>query len=104
MRSPTPGLDGYRGQVYAFSGRRAEAQAEISRLVAQSKERYVSAYDIATIHAALGDRDPVFAWLDRALIERSQLIGWLPWDPVFDGIREDVRYAPLVQRLIPRSD
>lgn len=104
VRSPTPGLAGYRGQVYAFAGRRAEALAEISRLVAQSKERYVSAYDIATIHAALGDADQVFVWLDRALTERSQLIGWLPWDPVFDGIREDVRYGPLVQRLVPHED
>lgn len=104
VRSPTPGLDGYRGQAYAFSARRAEAQAEVSRLVAQSKQRYVSAYDIATIHAALGDRDQLFAWLDRALIERSQLIAWLPWDAVFDGIRDDARYSALVQRLVPRAD
>ncbi|MDP9197598.1 MAG: hypothetical protein M3O07_00065 [Pseudomonadota bacterium] len=57
------------------------------------------AYDIATIYAALGETDETFDWLARAFEERSQLIGWLQWDAVFDGIRTDARYAPLVKRL-----
>ena len=57
------------------------------------------AYDIATIHASLGNADQTFEWLERAFEERSQLIHWLPWDAVFDGIRTDARYAPLVARL-----
>ncbi|HEX5764113.1 MAG TPA: hypothetical protein VFY27_00990 [Woeseiaceae bacterium] len=61
-------------------------------------------YDISTIYAALGDVDETFSWLERALEERSQLIGWLPWDPVFDGIRSDPRYDNLVRRLnLPAS-
>lgn len=94
-----PGSAAYRGQIFALSGRRAEAQQELERLQALSKQRYVSAYDIATIHAALGETDETFDWLGRAFEERSQLIGWLPWDAVFDGIRSDARYAPLVDRL-----
>ena len=102
--SPAPGSAAYRGQIYALSGRRVEAEAEVEQLIARSAERYVSAYDISTIYAALGDVDETFSWLERALEERSQLIGWLPWDPVFDGMRSDPRYDNLVRRLnLPAS-
>jgi hypothetical protein len=90
---------GYVGQIHALSGRRAEALAEIESLVALSSDRYVPAYDIATIYAALGDVEQTFVWLERAFEDRSPLIGWLAWDPVFDGIRSDQRYTALVQRL-----
>lgn len=97
--SPAPGSAAYLGQIYALSGRRSDAEAEVEQLIARSEERYISAYDISTIYAALGDVDETFSWLERAFEERSQLIGWLPWDPVFDGIRSDPRYDILVRRL-----
>jgi DNA-binding winged helix-turn-helix (wHTH) protein/TolB-like protein/tetratricopeptide (TPR) repeat protein len=99
VASPTAGGMGYRGQIHALSGRRAEALAEIERLVALSKERYVPAYDVATIYAALGDVDQTFIWLERAIDDRSALIGWIVWDEIFDGIRNDPRYPALVERL-----
>lgn len=101
VSSLTPGSEAYRGQAYALAGRRRDAEAEIERLVAESQRRYVSAYDICTIHAALGNRDETFDWLERAVDERSQLIGWLPWDPVFDGIRSDPRYRAAISALRP---
>ncbi|MEX2126022.1 MAG: winged helix-turn-helix domain-containing protein [Woeseia sp.] len=97
--SLTPGSAAYLGQIYALSGRRSDAEAEIEQLTAESQRRYVSAYDISTIYAGLGKSDETFAWLERALDERSQLIGWVPWDPVFDGIRSDPRYPEVVRRL-----
>jgi DNA-binding winged helix-turn-helix (wHTH) protein/TolB-like protein/Tfp pilus assembly protein PilF len=99
VASPTPGSMGYVGQIHALSGRRREALGEIERLVSLSKERYVPAYDVATIYAALGDVDQTFVWLERAFEDRSTLIPWLPWDAVFDGIRSDPRYSALIARL-----
>jgi len=103
VQTPTPGSFGYRGQIRALTGHRAEAHAEIERLIALSKQRYVPAYDIATIHAALGETDQAFIWLERAFVDRSTLIAWLPWDPVFDGIRADPRYRVMVAKLSPGS-
>jgi len=103
VSSPTPGVRGYIGQAYALSGRRAEAAAEAERLEALARERYVPAYDIAGIHAALGNRDRAFEWLERAFDERAQLIGWLPWDAVFDGLRDDPRYPVALRRLPARQ-
>jgi hypothetical protein len=99
VASPTPGSVGYAGQIHALAGRRTEALAEIERLVALSGDRSAPAYEIATIHAALGDVDQTFVWLERALEDRSTLIAWVPWDEVFDGIRSDPRYPDLVSRL-----
>jgi tetratricopeptide (TPR) repeat protein len=90
---------GYVGQIHAVAGRREVALEEIERLIALSRERYVPAYDIATVYAALGDRDQTFAWLERAFEDRSTLVVWLRWEPIFDDMRADPRYAPLAARL-----
>jgi len=97
--SVTPGSGGYLGQIYALSGRGADALAEIDRLMAVSRDHNVAAHDIATIYAALGDTDQAFVWLGRAIEDRSQLLGWVRWNPVFDAIREDPRYTEFMRRL-----
>jgi TolB-like protein/DNA-binding winged helix-turn-helix (wHTH) protein/Tfp pilus assembly protein PilF len=103
MPSKAPGSAAYLGQLYALSGRYDEARAEIARLLELSSDHYVAAYDIATIHAALGDVDQSFHWLELAFLDRSQVIKWVPWDPVFDGLRNDPRYPGIVARLSVRD-
>jgi tetratricopeptide (TPR) repeat protein len=103
MPAKAPGSAAHRGQLYALSGRYDEARAEIARLTELSSNQYVAAYDIATIHAALGDVDQSFHWLELAFLDRSQLIKWVPWDPVFDGLRDDPRYPGIVARLNVRN-
>jgi tetratricopeptide (TPR) repeat protein len=99
VKGLAPGSAACLGQIHALSGRRDKALEEIERLRKLSKQRYVPAYDIATIYAALGEVDETYEWLSRAFGERSQLRGWLLWDYVFDGMRADARYAALVQQL-----
>jgi DNA-binding winged helix-turn-helix (wHTH) protein/TolB-like protein/Tfp pilus assembly protein PilF len=94
-----PFCTGCRGQIYARTGRAAEARAEAERLIALSKKKYVSPYDIAAVFAALGDRERTFLWLDRALVEHAQHIMWVKWDPVFDPLRHDPRYLALIKKL-----
>lgn len=97
-RTLAPGSQGYAGQIYALSGKRTAALEEIARLRTLSTQHYVSAYDVASIYAALGENDETFKWLERAFEERSPLVGWLRWDAVFDGIRTDPRYIALARR------
>lgn len=99
VQTPTPGSFGYQGQIQALTGHRAEALGEVERLIALSRQRYVPAYDIATIYAALGETDQTIDWLERAFADRSTLITWLPWDAVFDGIRTDLRYRAMLAEL-----
>jgi TolB-like protein len=87
------------GVTLALAGRTAEARAELVRLVALNATEYVSAYDIASINAALGDVEQAFHWLDSAFEERSALLHTLRADPVMDAIRADPRYAAAERRL-----
>ena len=64
-----------------------------------STGRTVAAHYIATIYAALGDADSTFYWLDRALEDQSQMLGWIRWNPIFDVVRSDPRYAAIMRRL-----
>jgi DNA-binding winged helix-turn-helix (wHTH) protein/TolB-like protein/Tfp pilus assembly protein PilF len=94
-----PGSGAFRAQALALSGRRAEALAELDRLLKLSKERYVSAFDIALIHAALADTENTFLWLERALEDRATQLAFLAQEPMFDALHADPRFAPLVQRI-----
>jgi TolB-like protein/DNA-binding winged helix-turn-helix (wHTH) protein/Flp pilus assembly protein TadD len=87
------------GMALALAGRRPEAVAELNRVLALRAQRYVSAYDIASIHASLGDAEQVFAWLDRAVAERAGLLALLGGDPTFDGLRDDARMTALLARV-----
>ena len=100
-----PGGRALRGVTLGLAGRTDEARAELQRLEALSKREYVSAYDLASICAAIGDHDCAFTWLDRAIVERSSLVTTLRTDPVMDGLRKDSRYVDFENKIgmPPRS-
>lgn len=54
---------------------------------------------VATVYAALGDRDQAFAWLEKAYEGRSFYITVLRVDPDLDSLRSDPRFADLLQRV-----
>ncbi len=99
----TPGSFGDVGQALALLGRPDEARAELARLMDLAKNRYVPPLDIATVHAALGDHDHAFQWLERAVADRSTNIAFLEFDPSFDTLRDDTRFAALVERIGQRK-
>src|SRR5262245_47683166 len=80
------------------AGRVAEARVELDRLLALARERYVPAYDIAVIFAALGDCEASFDWLDKA-VEGA----FVPVDPALASLRSDARFKALLARLQVRS-
>jgi tetratricopeptide (TPR) repeat protein len=94
-----PGSNAHRAQALALAGRRAAALAELDRVLKLSKERYVPAYDIALIYAALADTEKTFLWLERAMDDRSTLMVFLAQDPMFDAFHGDPRWAGLVERI-----
>jgi TolB-like protein len=72
----------------AYAGERTPARRMVAELE-EATDRYVSAYDVAVIHAALGDRPAAVDWLRRALRERSAMLVNIGWDPRFDTLRDD---------------
>ena len=51
------------------------------------------------MHLAQGDLDQAFAWLDRAVVERSEWLVYLRVDPSVDPLRDDPRFAVLLRRV-----
>ena len=94
-----PGSHALRAQALALSGHRAEANAELDRVLAQSREHYISPYEIAMIYASLADTNNAFLWLGRAMEDRSALVNFLAQEPTFDALHADPRFAALVQQL-----
>ena len=87
------------GHLYAASGERARAEEVIAELDQISKSRYVPAYDVAVIHAGLGDKDQAFEWLDRAYQEHSSWLAYLRVEPRLDTLRSHSRFAALLKRV-----
>jgi len=98
LRAWVPTIAG-EGYVYAQQGRRDRAQQVLERLDSLSRSEYVTAYAVALVHAALGQRDSAFVWLNKAVDERTHWLLWLNRDRRWDPIRSDDRFRAIVRRV-----
>ncbi len=87
------------GYALARAGREAEARRILDDLRVRSRPDRTYAFDVAVVYVGLDERGEAFDWLDRAIEERDNWMAFLNIDPVFDPLREDPRFAALVQRV-----
>jgi hypothetical protein len=74
----------------------------VAELDARSKKESVSPFPFATIYLGLGDRDRVFAWLEKTYADRDLIaLSSMRLDPIWDPIRSDPRFADLMRRIGP---
>ncbi len=90
---------GSLGHLHAVAGHRIEAEEIRRELEAMRRERYVSAYMLALIEAALGDADRSFELLEEALRNGDWLINLLRVDSRVDPLRSDPRFSDLIRRV-----
>jgi len=95
----SPSSIAWLAQGYAQAGRRQEAMATLGELLELAHSRYVSPVGIYGVYFRLGDVDKGFAWLEKALQERSNGIVYLPVDAFMDGVRDDPRYRHVLERI-----
>jgi hypothetical protein len=82
-----------------MSGSTGAALEVLAQLTELSKERYVSPYDIALIHTALGETDEAFRWLEKAYDECAEWMIYTNVDPRLDPLRRDARFLDLMSRI-----
>lgn len=87
------------GRAYALAGKQRVARKVLNDLEGQAKLRYVSAYNNATIHLALDDKNRTFLCLEQAYEERCEMMAWLKVDPALSSIRNDLRFINLLRRV-----
>jgi hypothetical protein len=64
-----------------------------------AKKRYVSPFDLALLHIAVGLRDEGFEWLEKAVQDRGIDVISLKVDPRLESVRSDPRFIASVERL-----
>jgi tetratricopeptide (TPR) repeat protein len=77
--------------AYGAAGRAGEARQELARLEAMSRQRYVPALYMASVHEALGDKAASFRWGWKALGERSDYFVYLKVEPRAGKLRDHRR-------------
>ncbi|HVF28722.1 MAG TPA: tetratricopeptide repeat protein, partial [Pyrinomonadaceae bacterium] len=85
------------GHASAILGQTEKARKILDELKQQTHHRYVSPYLVAVIHAGLDDKDAAFRCLQQACETRAEELLWLQVDPMFDSLRNDLRFADLLR-------
>jgi DNA-binding winged helix-turn-helix (wHTH) protein/tetratricopeptide (TPR) repeat protein len=87
------------GLAYARAGRREDAVRQLERLERHKSEGYGVSYEIAVVHAALGQTDRACVALRDALTDHSPTLNWLQLDPRMESLRQAPCYSEVRRRL-----
>jgi tetratricopeptide (TPR) repeat protein len=85
--------------VRSLQGDREGALAEVGGLSAEQPSGGPQPIFVAMVFTGLGEVDEAFRWLDQAFDEDYPYLEYLPSNPFFDPLRDDPRYAALLNRI-----
>lgn len=96
-REPSTHYRAILGMAYARAGRRPEAIAILEDLVTGAANGLVSAFDLASVHIALGDEARALAALEHGYQQRDMRLVELKAWPWFDSLASEPRFRALVK-------
>jgi serine/threonine-protein kinase len=98
-----PDMDGVRPLYAQFLiqwGDLDRARAELTEgALRVARANFDVAFWVASAYAMLGDADPAFEWLGRAIDVGNENRRWFESDPHWEPLREDPRFAALMSRI-----
>ena len=95
----SPRMQSALARALALSGKRQQALKLLKTLEEMAPRRYVSPFELAVIHLALGHRELGLQWLSKAADDRAFEMTSLTVDPRLESIRESPEYHAVVRRL-----
>jgi TolB-like protein len=95
----TPWMLSHLGYANAKLDRPGEARKIISELERVPNDKLAFDYELATIHAALGEKEAAFAALDRSVASLSPEMIWIKVDYRLDDLRSDPRFGRLLKKM-----
>lgn len=88
------------GSGYGILGEQDKARQTLEELQALSAQRYIQRYDLAIVHAGLGEMDRAFELLEQAYEQREGILVFLKQvDLHIPGLSADPRFADLLRRI-----
>ncbi|HEX7999681.1 MAG TPA: protein kinase [Pyrinomonadaceae bacterium] len=93
------GMKAKLGNVYAATGKRAEALKVINELLALRKRQFVQSYEIAQIYALLNEQEKALEWIATAGEEHSFGVAFAAVDPDLENLRSNPQFEGLLKRL-----
>jgi len=85
---------GYEEGGYHMALRRV-AESKIR----QSKSKFITPWQIATLYTRAGMPDEALQWFEKALIAHDPNMPYLNVDPIFDYFRDDPRFKILIEKI-----
>jgi len=85
-----------RALVFQAMGDTSSAATELEKLIAIGD---TWTYEIAQVHAYLGNLDESFRWLYRAIDRRDRSLNFIMGGPFLDNLRDDPRFDDVLERL-----
>jgi adenylate cyclase len=103
-------LEGNEDAVQAFIGVTTEAgygkaektvaQAQLHKFMELATRRYIAPFEIAHLHAQIGNRKQAVEWLEKAVKDGGHPgLMLLRVDPAWDSVRTDPKFADIVRGL-----
>lgn len=87
------------GLIHSVAGKREEAEKALQKMMKQSKQTYVAPWQIAAVHAGLGERDKAFELLEKSYKERDHWLTYLKTSPIVDNLRSDPRFKAMLKKM-----
>jgi len=88
-----------RSWTYALAGQKDKARATLQSLLKLASRREDLAMLLAQDYAALGEKEPTFAWLEKAYRNHEGGLALLGAAPAFRPIRSDPRFETLMRGM-----
>jgi len=85
--------------AHGLAGDTKAAQSILDQLLGRAAERYISAYDIATVYIGLGDLKNAKKWLQKALEEKSYLLIYAKVDPILSPLQKTSVYKDILKNI-----
>jgi TolB-like protein/Tfp pilus assembly protein PilF len=83
--------------IHRGAGRHSETETALRDLIAKYAES--AAYQIAEVHAARGETDHAFAWLERAYTQRDLGLSQMKTRPLLHSLHADPRWDAFLRKM-----
>jgi serine/threonine-protein kinase len=95
----SPKMQSGLARSFAVAGKPKHAQRILRQMHELAERRYVSPFELASVHFALGETETGFEWLTKAFQDRCFELLLIEVDPRFDSFRRESRFNTLSKQL-----